>query len=467
MSTLIKNAQAVIGPDIVQTDILIENQIITQIAPNLSSTPIASATPTTILDATGKYLLPGGVDPHTHFDLDLGTFRAVDDFQTGSIAAACGGTTTIIDHVAFGPEGCRLTHQIDEYHKLATPAVIDYSFHGVIQHVDELVLADMEALIDKGVTSHKVYLTYSGRLEDRDVLAVLERAKELGIIICVHCENDAMNAHLTERLLDAGHREPWYHAKSRPAQCEAEAVYRMLSFASVTGDAPLYIVHLSAAQSLDAVRSARKNGQKNVFVETCPQYLLLDEERYRDPAEGLKFIMSPPLRTKTDNERLWEGIRAGDVDVVATDHCPFNFAVEKQAGRKGFNQCPGGIPGVEARLALMFSFGFMTGRMDLPEVVRLCCTNPARVFGLYPKKGCIAPGADADLVLFDPGAEWTLSHDLLHENVDYTPYEGFKMRGRPVMTISRGEVVMKDGECIGEAGRGKFVPRLRPDLSLR
>lgn len=459
MTTLIKGARVVVGPDVLLKDVLVDGGIIVRVDTDI---PGAGSE---VIDAAGKYLLPGGVDAHTHFDLDLGKFRAVDDFHSGSVAAACGGTTTVVDHVAFGPPGCRLGHQIDVYRKLARDAVVDYSFHGVVQHVDDQVLADMETLAREGITSHKVYLTYGGKLDDPDILRVFKRARELGVVICVHCENDALIGFLTKELLDAGKREPCNHPKSRPAGCEAEGVYRMLAFAAATGDAPLYIVHLSTALGLAAADAARSRGQRNVFVETCPQYLFLDESLYDDPQEGLKYIMSPPLRTKADNDLLWEGIREGRVDVIGTDHCPFNFAVEKQAGREGFNCCPGGIPGVEARLSLLFSEGFMKGRITLPEMVRLCSTRPAKIFGLYPQKGIIQPGGDADLVLFDPEAEWTLTHGLLHERVDYTPYEGMRLRGKPVLTMSRGEVIVRDGQFTGEAGRGRFIARKAADLS--
>lgn len=455
MTLLIRNAMAVVGPDVRETDVLAEGGVIVRVDENIPA-PSGSAT---VIDARGKYLLPGGVDVHTHFDLDLGTFRAVDDFQSGTTAAAHGGTTTIVDHIAFGPKGCRLGHMIDEYHKLARDSVVDYSFHGVIQHVDGQVLSDMESLIEQGITSYKIYLTYAGKLEDGDVLRVFERAKELGLVICVHCENDAMIGFLTAKLLNAGITGPAGHPRSRPAACEAEAVERMLAFARAVGDSFLYIVHLSAAESLRAVDAARRFGQRNVFVETCPQYLFLDDSRYADPLEGLKYIMSPPLRKPVDNEIIWEGLRDGRVDVVATDHCPFNFAKEKQAGRDGFNLCPGGIPGVEARMSLLFSEGFMKGRLPLADVVRLCSTGPAQIFGLYPKKGIIQAGADADLALFDPDAEWTLGHDRLHERVDYTPYEGMRVRGRPVLTVSRGEIIVRDGEFLGRAGRGRFIKR--------
>lgn len=452
MSTLIKNAKIVTGPDIVAGDLLIEGESIARIDRNI---PAGNAA---IIDAEGKYLLPGGVDVHTHFDLDLGAVRATDDFRTGTAAAACGGTTTIVDHLAFGPPGCRLGHQIEVYRQLARDSAIDYSFHGVIQHVDDQVLADMEALIDQGIASYKVYLTYGGKLGDADILRVLARAGELGVVVCAHCENDAMIAFRTGRLLTHGVKGPEGHPRSRPDYCEAEAVYRMLALARAAGDAPLYVVHLSSALGLEAVRDARRRGQRRVYAETCPQYLLLDDSRYAG-AEGLKYIMSPPLRTPTDNQMLWEGMRRGDIDAVATDHCPFNFAVEKQLGRDDFSRCPGGAPGVETRMMLMLSEGFMKGRLSLPEVARLCCTRPAEVFGLYPKKGALLPGSDADMLMFDPDVEWTLTHPRLHERVDYTPYEGTLLKGAPMLTIARGEVVAKNGVFTGQPGRGRFLPR--------
>ena len=451
MTLLVKNARVVADSHITVGDVLIDGETIDRIGQDIPAEGCE------IIDAGGKYLLPGGVDVHTHFDLDLGTVRANDDFYTGSVAAACGGTTTIVDHMAFGPKGCRLGHQVAVYHGLAHDAVIDYSFHGVIQHVDDLVIADMEALISEGVTSYKIYMTYANRLEDPGVLRVLERARELGLIVCVHCENDAIIRFRTRRLLEKGHAAPRFHPRSRPDYCEAESVYRLLRLAQAAGDAPLYIVHLSTAMGLAAIRDARGNGQKNVFAETCPQYLFLDESRYDDDAEGLKYIMAPPLRTKRDNAELWNGLRDGVINTVATDHCPFTFAEQKQMGGGDFSRTPSGIPGVEARLALMFSEGFMKERMSLPDMVGLCCVAPAKIFGLYPRKGVLAPGSDADMVLFDPDAEWTLSRSRLHERVDYTPYEGMRLRGAPVLTISRGEIVARDGNFTGTAGRGRFL----------
>ncbi len=454
-STLIKNARILTGPDLIHGDLLVENETIARLDPHI---PAHHAK---VIDAQGKYLLPGGVDVHTHFDLDLGAFKANDSWLTGSIAAACGGTTTVVDHVGNGPEGCRLQQQIEVYHRLAQPAVIDYSFHGVIQHVDNDILDDMEKLVAEGITSHKIYTTYGNKQEDPAILRVLERARQLGVITCFHCENDSIVKFLTQRLIAAGHTAPSGHPLARPACCEAEAVDRVIMLAQAAGEAPVYIVHLSAALSLEAVKAARRRGQKNVYAETCPQYLFLDASRYDDPVEGLKYIMSPPLRTPADNALLWEGLRRGDFDVVATDHCPFAFRKDKQAGRDNFSKTPGGSPGVELRLALMLSEGFMNGRLSLPEVVRYCCTRPAEVFGLYPGKGVILPGSDADLVLFDPdpALDRLIEHANLHENVDYTPYQGMRQRGRIVMTMSRGEVIVENNRCVAKEGRGRFVKR--------
>lgn len=439
-------------------DIRVEGELIREIGVSLSPQKDEE-----IIDASGKIILPGGVDVHTHMDLDLGSVRATDDFYTGTVAAACGGTTTIVDHMAFGPKGCSIHSQIEAYHRLAGgKAVIDYGFHGVTDHVDKSVLDEMEALIGEGVTSHKIYLTYGGKISDGEALMLLERAGELGVLIAVHPENDGAIGYLREKYLAEGKTTPIYHARSRPAECEAEAIGRMALFARMANDAPLYIVHLSNGLGLDIIREARRHGQRNLFVETCPQYLLLDESRYLDP-DGLKYVMSPPLRLPGDNEAIWGGVSGGDIDTVATDHCPFFYGREKQLGRDDFSKAPGGAPGVEARIPLMFS-QIAAGRLTLGRLVSVCCSNPARLFGMYPKKGVIAVGSDADLVLLDPSREVTLSHELLHENTDYTPYEGMRLTGYPVMTISRGEVIVTNGQFAGSMGRGRFLKRGKPDL---
>lgn len=417
-----------------------------------------------VIDAAGKVVLPGGVDVHTHMDLDLGWVRSTDDFYTGTVAAACGGTTTIVDHMAFGPKGCPIRRQAEHYRgRLADgKAVIDYGLHGVMDHVDDAILEELEDLIPYGITSHKFYLTYGGRLSDQEVLRLMERARELGVMLCVHAENDGMIAYLREKYRAENRTAPIYHARSRPPECEAEAIGRMLNFAQMMGNTPLYIVHLSCGLGVEFVRNAKWRGQLNVFAETCPQYLYLDESRYLDP-DGLKYIMSPPLRKKRNQAALWKGIRDRDIDTVATDHCPFFYAREKQLGRGDFTKAPGGAPGVEARMPLLFS-EVVEGRLTFERLVELCCSTPAKLFGLYPRKGVITVGSDADLVLFDAGKSVRLTFGMLHEHTDYTPYEGMVLNGWPVMTVSRGEIIVRDGKFLGEKGRGRFLRRGLPDL---
>jgi dihydropyrimidinase len=444
-----------------------------------------------LIDAAGKIVIPGGVDVHTHLNLDVGSAVASDDFYTGTVAAAFGGTTTIVDHPAFGPAGCSLDHQIKKYHGLARDkAVIDYGFHGVIQHVDDEVLSMMEDLAAGGITSYKVYLTYGFKIPDEGLYRVLKRAGELGLLITVHPENDGVINLLREQFKREGKLSPAFHPLSRPAECEAEAVNRMILLARMTGDAPLYIVHLTCALGLEYIRAARKRGQRRLYAETCPQYLFLDESLYRLPGiEGLKYLMCPPLRGAGDRECLWRGL-AEDIDTVATDHCPFFFDTQKILGRDDFTQCPSGAPGIEERIPLMYSGGVVTKRISLRRFVDLCCTNPARLFGLYPRKGVLREGADADIVIIDPrlgavfrrgaagapdardgspGASRRVFRDAspwvpgtLHENVDYSAYEGTELSGYPVCTISRGEILVRDGELRAAPGRGQYITRGRP-----
>ena len=441
----------------VKSDIRTDGETVAETGENLSPRDNEQ-----VIDAMGKIILPGGVDVHTHMDLDLGSVRAADDFYTGTMAAACGGTTTIVDHMAFAPPGCTLTHQVNAYHSLAAgKAVIDYGFHGVISRAGDAELNELETLIDEGITSHKFYLTYGGKISDADIMRLMERASKLGIMLAVHAENDGMIAHFHRKY--AGESAPIYHAKSRPPECEAEAVARMAFFARTANDAPLYIVHLSCGLSLEQIRAARARGQKNLFAETCPQYLFLDESRYLRE-DGLKYVMSPPLRTADNNNALWEGIKNGDINTIGTDHCPFFYSREKQLGKDDFTKTPGGIAGVEARIPLMFS-EVSAGRLTVGELVTLCCSNPARLFGLYPRKGVIAPGSDADLTLIDPNIKAALTRSILHENTDYTPYEGFPLTGYPVMTVSRGEIIVQGGRFIGEKGRGRFLKRKLPVIT--
>lgn len=453
---MIKNGTVVTGSDTFAGDVLIENGVITRIGVNLTADGVQ------VVDASGKLVLPGAVDVHTHFDLDVGIATAVDDFYTGTVAAACGGTTTIVDHMAFGPAGCNLGHQVARYHELAGgKAVIDYGFHGVIQHVNDDILAEMEPLVGEGITSYKLYMTYGHKLEDADILRVMARIKELGLIVSAHPENDGTIAYFKGVFHKAGLFAPEYHAKSRPFHCESEAVNRLLLFSEMLGDVPLYVVHLSNSLGLEYCKQARQRGLRRVFVETCPQYLFLNEELYTRE-DGLKYIMSPPLRDKSHSDALWRGIELGDVQTIGTDHCPFNFATDKQRGAADFAMCPNGAPGVEMRLPLMYSEGVAAGRISVNLLVSLCATNPAKLFGLYPRKGAIAPGSDGDVVILNPNARRTVSKKDMHENVDYSPYEGFELAGRIDAVVSRGELIVKDNIFVGEKGRGKFMRRSKP-----
>ncbi|TDT63670.1 dihydropyrimidinase [Fonticella tunisiensis] len=455
MRTVIKNGRIVTASDDFEGDIYIEDGIIREIGVGLKKDSDI------LVDAKGKIVVPGGVDAHTHFNLHTGSAAARDDFYTGTVAAACGGTTCIIDHMGFGPSGCRLDHQLNVYHGYAKGnAVVDYSFHGVVQHVDESILNQLIEMISfHGIPSFKIYMTYDYRVKDDDALRFMERLKGLGGITAVHAENHEIINYLRYRFVKEGKTSPLYHALSRPKECEGEAINRIIEIAKMAGDAPLYIVHLTTSVGLKYIEEARDCGQ-SVYAETCPQYLLLSEEKYReDNNEGLKYIMSPPLRSKGDNESLWNGIQRGYIQVIATDHCPFHFETDKQLGRDDFTKCPNGAPGVEERMPLIFSEGVVKGRISINKFVEVCCTNPAKIFGLYPKKGTIAPGSDGDIVIIDPDRRVKLTQGILHSNVDYTAYEGFELKGYPVMTISRGEIIAKDYEFVGEKGRGRFIKR--------
>ncbi len=456
---VIKNGRVVTQDRVIEADIRIDGGLIAEIGSGLSDSET--------IDAAGKYVLPGGIDVHTHMNLDVGIAVAQDDFYTGTVAAACGGTTTIVDHPGFGPAGCSLDHQINRYHEYARgKAVIDYSFHSVIQHVNSDVLAMMETLIEQGITSHKIYMTYGFKIADEDAYAVLKRAKELGVIVAVHPENDGIVNTRRRELAEAGYTAPKYHAVSRPEPCEAEAIFRIAQISSVVGDAPLYIVHLSNHLGMQAVNLAKRNGLKNIFTETCPQYLLLDDAYY-EREDGLKFVLSPPLRNKANNTLLWDDIIAGDIDTVATDHCPFDYTLKTKLGKDDFTKCPNGMPGVELRFPLMFSEGVMKGRISANAFANLCATNPSKLFGLYPKKGVIKEGSDADIVIMDTHAGDVVSHRKLHENVDYTPYEGISLECRIDCVLSRGDVIVKDNRYIGEKARGQFIKRGTPMLSVK
>lgn len=455
MSLLIKNGNIITASDNYVGDIYIENGIIKEIGINLNKYSDE------IIDAKGKIVIPGGVDVHTHLNLDVGIAIANDDFYTGTVAAACGGTTTIIDHMGFGPKGCNLKHQVDVYHGYAKEnSVIDYSFHGVIQHIDDDILNEMESIVNKeGIPSFKVYLTYDYKVEDEDVLKVLKRLKELGGITTVHCENHGSIKLLKEYYVKNNMKSTKYHPLSRPSEAEGEAVNRMINLAKIADDAPLYIVHLSSKIGLSYIKMAHEQGE-SVYAETCPQYLVLDDSKYElENNEGLKYIMSPPLRKKKDIDALWNGLKDGHIKTIATDHCPFAFNKDKQLGKDDFTKCPNGAPGIEERIPLIFSEGVMKNRISANKFVEVCCTNPAKIFGMYPKKGTIQVGSDGDIVIIDPNIEKVLKVEDLHSNIDYTPYEGIKVQGYPIYTILRGEIIAKNNKFIGKKGYGEFIKR--------
>lgn len=409
------------------------------------------------IDASGMLVLPGGVDEHVHLQMPVGELTSSDDFRTGTIAAACGGTTTIIDFCEPKPAQPLLEALAARRAEAEGKAVIDYSLHMTLARADAGTLGQVPACISAGAASFKLYMAYQGlRLDDGELLNVLDALQEHGGRALVHAENHHGIAYLTTQALAQGRTGPENHPSTRPAIMEAEAVHRLLSLAWLTGT-PLVLAHLSCAQGLDEVRAARRRGQV-VWLETCPQYLLLDEQEYRRPGfEGAKFVMSPPLRTELDRSALWAGLASGEVNTVATDHCPFWYATQKTRARGDFSRIPGGAPGIETRLSLLYTHGVRRGRLSLGRWVEVCCTEPARRFGLAPRKGTLAVGADADVVVFDPERRVTLAAETLHQRVDYCPYEGWQVVGYPLTVLSRGEVIVRDGEFVGQAGRGQFV----------
>lgn len=461
MKTIIRNGYVVDHEGVRKGDLLIENGKIVEMGEHLDGKDAR------VIEAEGKYVFPGAVDVHTHFDLQAGMHRAVDDFYQGTVAAACGGTTTIVDHMAFGPAGCTLQQRVEEYHGLADgKAVVDYGFHGVLQHVTDDILEEMEHLMKEGIPSFKAYMTYDYRLTDEEILRVMESVKKAGGVLTVHAENHETIEKLKKEFVAKGKTDAIYHAKSRPNASEADAVARLLALSAKADYPNLYLVHISAKESLEEIRRAKRKGAKNVFVETCIQYLYLTEDRYLLPGgEGLKYVMSPPLRKWDDVYALWEGIREGLVQVVGTDHCPFRFETKLEYGAKDFTKCPNGGPGVEERMRVLFTEGVMKNRISPQRFVEVSTLNPAKIMGMYPEKGNLRPGADADLVLIDAGKTGILSAKNLHGNAGYSLYEGYEYQGEIELVMQRGKILVKDGKFIGERGDGKFLVRKVPDLS--
>lgn len=461
MKKLIKNGIIVTENTVTNGDLLIDGEEISALGNFKSSENLYDE----VYDADGCYVFPGLIDPHTHMELQQSPkYRSVDDFFTGTKAAAVGGTTMIVDHIAFGPEGCSLHYSLDVYKELAVKSAIDYSFHGVLQHVDENILRELDEIItNEGIASFKAYSTYGFAMSDLDFYRILCQMKESGGILAVHCENDTMTKYLTQKNLESGHTAPKYHPLSRPAEAEAEAIDTVLNLAKLAGDAPVYIVHTSSKPGAKRIRLGRQMGQQNIFAETCTQYLTLTADKYQENGdiEGLKYIMAPPLRYKADIDELWKSLADGTIDTVATDHCPFYFETQKKDGMDNFSLAPGGTPGVEERPRIIFSEGVMKGLISLTDYAKIMSVNAAKIFGMYPKKGALIPGADADVTIIDPAVKQVLSVKNQAGNCDYNTYEGMTVGCGIRYVFSRGNLVCEYGKFTGQKGAGKFVYRKR------
>ncbi len=453
---LVANGTVVTASGTSRADVLIDGERIAAVG----EVPRSAAA--RVIDATGRLVLPGGIDVHTHLDLPFSDITSADDFQSGSIAAACGGTTCIIDY-ATQARGASLHQALDEWMRRADgKAVIDYGFHMTIVDLTDPVEREMDDLVAEGVTSFKVFMAYRGRmmLDDGSIFRVLRRTAGNGGLVCLHAENGDVIEVLVRDALRKGHVEPRYHALTRPAALEGEATSRGCRLAAFAG-APIYIVHVTAGEAVDAIARARLAGQP-VYGETCPQYLCLTDQAYNEPGfGGAKYVMSPPLRSQAAQDRLWMGLSSGEIQTVATDHCPFNLHGEKERGLNDFSKIPNGAPGIETRMSLIYDAGVRTGRISLTRLVELTSTGPARLFGLYPRKGTLAAGADADVTIFDPERKLTLSASTLHMRVDYNPYEGRTVVGAVDTVLSRGRVMVEKGRYVGGTGGGRFIPRAR------
>ena len=451
MRTLIKNGTVVTAEKTLQADLLVEDGLVRSVEPGLP--PEGAA----ILDAGGKLVLPGGVDAHTHITLNLDASKGTDVYYRGTVPALLGGTTTIIDHLAFMPSGRTLEDHITAYRALALGnAAVDYLFHGLAQGPEAALSEGLARLPESGFSSVKAYMTYDNFVDGDALARLLQRARELGLLFAVHAEDDAAICALRTKYRAEGKGDPIWHAASRPAASEETAITRVLRLAAEAGDAPVYIVHLSSAAGLEAVRKARAAGQKNIYVETCTQYLCLTDELYESPVRGLRAVMAPPLRKREDIDALWEGIRNCEIAVAATDHCPFTVQ-DKMAGLHDFTRCPGGAPGLEERFAVLYSEGVAKGRIGIEQFVACVAANPARLFGIYPQKGTLAPGSDADIVILDPKAEYTLQAGQLHGPSDFSLYDGMRLKGRIETVFLRGEVVADRGAFTGKRGMGMLL----------
>jgi dihydropyrimidinase len=460
MRTLITNGTIVTADGSTAADVLIDGETVVQIGSDLAAN---GTTADETIDAAGRWLIPGAIDAHTHMELPFGGTFAKDTFETGTRAAAFGGTTTILDF-AVQSKGKSLREGLDAWHaKAEGNAVADYGFHMIMSDVTDDSLKEMDQLVAEGIPDFKLFTAYPGVFysDDGAIFRAMQQTVKNGGLIMMHAENGMAIDVVAAQLADAGKTDPYYHGVARYPIFEGEATNRVIRLAEAAG-APVYIVHLSARDALNAVREARDRGTR-AFAETCPQYLFLSLDDMGNGFEGAKFVCSPPLRTADHQDELWTGLIKDDLQLVATDHCPFDFHGQKDLGKGDFRKVPNGLPGVEDRVDLLHDGGVAGGRISRERWVEIISTAPAKLFGLFPKKGAIAVGSDADIVVYDPSAKRTISAATHHMDVDYSVYEGRSVQGRSDIVLSRGSVIVRDGEFSGTRGHGKFLKRSPAD----
>jgi len=458
MGTLIKGGTVVSSTTSTPADVLIEGEKIARVA------PLIDATGHTVVDASGMLVLPGGIDVHTHLDMPFGGTVSADDYEWGTRAAAIGGTTTIIDFALQS-----MGHPMSEAYatwraKSEGKACIDYALHMAVTDLgpNDIWLDEVDAMVAEGISSFKIFMAYPNVLmvNDATIFKLMQRTAKLGALVCVHAENGTVIDVVVQQALAAGNTGPLYHALTRPAVAEAEAVHRVVALSQLAGGARVYIVHVSCQEAMLEVAAARANGLR-VTGETCPQYLVLSlEGNMGKPGfEDAKFVFTPPLREKKNQAPLWQALRDNVLQVVSTDHCPFRFADQKTLGQDSFTKIPNGGPGIENRMQLLYHYGVNAGRISLQRFVELTAEAPAKIFGMFPKKGIVAAGSDADLLLWDPAAKYTITAATQNMHTDYSIYEGIQVKGNARQVFSRGESIVDGGRFVGHVGRGRYLHR--------
>lgn len=450
MTTLVKNGTIVTATDMYKADILVKNGVISEIGKEISK--IASE----IIDATDKWVLPGGVDVHTHMDSQCDGMTTVDDFETGTAAAAAGGTTTVLDYAEQAP-GATLAQTLEEWKvKAASRSVVDYGFHMAICEVNESILSEIPQMVEAGVTSFHVRLDGIGlrHINDGQLVEFMQCAAGAGALPCMHAENGEIIDLFVRRLAAEGKTAPRYLGTARPPEVEAQAAARAISLSEMA-KAPIYLTGISSAHAIEKIKAARDRGH-TVFAETCPHYLVLSSDRYEEP-EGVKYYCIPPLRPAWHADILWKAISSGDLHTVVSDHRAFSYAGQKDLGKDDFTLAPRGFPGIQERLSVLCSAGVQTGRITPNRLVELACTTPAKIFGLFPRKGTLAVGSDADMVIFDPKVEVVLSKSAGLSRSDYTAFEGMKVRGATWLVLQRGKVIAREGKVMARPGAGELL----------